>query len=50
MHDIYESTADAIERVIPKLMEEGYQIVNVAELAYYKGKTLENGMVYHSIR
>ena len=50
MHDIYESTADSIEMVIPKLLEEGYQIVNVAELAYYKGKTLENGMVYHSIR
>ncbi len=38
MHDIYPTTAKAIEHVIPKLIENGYQIVNVAELAYYKGK------------
>lgn len=50
MHDIYPSTAYAIEHVVPKLIENGYQIVNVAELAYYKGKTLENGKVYYSIK
>lgn len=50
MHDIYKSTADAVEAVIPKLIENGYQVVNVAELAYYKGKNLENGTVYYSIK
>ena len=50
LHDIYPSTAYAIEHVIPKLIKNGYQIVNVAELAYYKGKTLENGKVYYSIK
>lgn len=50
MHDIYPSTAYAIEWVIPKLIKNGYQIVNVAELAYYKGKTLENGKQYYSIK
>lgn len=49
MHDIYPTTAYAVEHVIPKLVENGYQIVNVAELAYYKGKNLENGKVYYSI-
>ncbi len=50
MHDIYPSSAYAVECVIPKLIENGYQIVNVAELAYYKGKTLENGTTYYSIK
>ena len=50
MHDIYPTTAKAIEHVIPKLIENGYQIVNVAELAYYKGKNLENGKAYFSIK
>ena len=50
MHDIYPTTATAIENVVPKLVENGYQIVNVAELAYYKGKNLENGKVYYSIK
>ena len=50
LHDIYPSTAEAIEHVIPKLIKNGYQVVNVAELAYYKGKNLENGKIYYSIK
>lgn len=46
MHDIYESTAEAVEIIVPKLKEMGYQIVTVSELAGYKGKTLEAGKVY----
>lgn len=46
MHDIYESTAEAVEIIVPKLKELGYQIVTVSELAKYKGKTLEAGKVY----
>lgn len=47
MHDIYGTTAEAVERVIPELVAKGYQIVNVAELAYYHGIEPENGVVYH---
>ncbi len=32
MHDIYPSTADAVERIVPDLIKEGYQIVTVTEL------------------
>ena len=32
MHDIYPSTADAVEEIVPKLVEKGYQIVTVSEL------------------
>ncbi len=32
MHDIYPSTADAVEKIVPALIEKGYQIVTVSEL------------------
>lgn len=32
MHDIYPSTAKAVEKVVPELIEKGYQIVTVSEL------------------
>ena len=46
MHDIYDSTADAVEIVVPKLKEQGYQIMSVSEMAAYKGKDLELGKAY----
>lgn len=50
MHDIYSATASAIEIVVPKLIEEGYQIVSVSELFYYKNIELKNGYVYGNAR
>jgi peptidoglycan/xylan/chitin deacetylase (PgdA/CDA1 family) len=49
MHDIYDSTAEAVEILVPKLKEQGYQIVSVSELARYKGKTLELNKAYGEI-
>lgn len=46
MHDIYSETIDAALELIPKLEQEGYQLVTVSELAEAKGQTLENGKVY----
>lgn len=48
MHDLFPGTAEAVERAVPVLVEEGYQIVNVSELAYYYGVALENGKAYYS--
>lgn len=31
-HDIYDSTADAVEELVPELIEKGYQFVTVSEL------------------
>jgi peptidoglycan/xylan/chitin deacetylase (PgdA/CDA1 family) len=31
-HDIYDITADAIERIVPELIFQGYQLVTVSEL------------------
>lgn len=41
MHDIYDSTAEAAEILIPKLKEMGYQMVTISEMAQYKEQTLE---------
>lgn len=46
MHDIYTETIDAALELIPKLEQEGYQLVTVSELAQAKGQILENGKVY----
>ena len=45
-HDIWEATAQAMERVIPSLLERGYKLVTVSELMRYSGVTLESGIVY----
>lgn len=50
MHDIYESTAEAVEIVVPKLKEQGYQIMSVSEMAHYKGKELELNKAYGKIQ
>ena len=46
MHDIYRATANSLEKVIPELLEEGYQFVTVSELLYYKGVEMKAGNVY----
>ena len=46
MHDIYKSTLNSLDIVIPELLDRGYQIVSVSELFYYKEINLEEGKVY----
>ena len=50
MHDLYASTAAAMETVIPELIARGYTLVTVSELAEYKNQQLKNGQAYTSIR
>jgi peptidoglycan/xylan/chitin deacetylase (PgdA/CDA1 family) len=46
-HDLYGTTATAMERVIPELLRQGYQLVTVSELLYHShGGVLEAGRVY----
>ena len=45
-HDIYETTVDSIEQIIPALKEQGYELLTVSELAEAKKKTMKNGEVY----
>ncbi len=48
MHSIHGCTADAVEYLVPWLLEQGYQLVTVSELAHYRGVELENGKVYYN--
>lgn len=48
MHDIYDSTAEASEEIIPWLVNQGYQLVTVSEMMYYRGVTLRNGVTYYN--
>ncbi len=45
-HDLYETTVAAMERAIPDLIAQGYQLVTVSELLEGNGKILEAGKVY----
>lgn len=37
MHDLYGSTVDAVEKVVPELAEKGFQMVTMKELIELKG-------------
>lgn len=49
MHDLYESTAKASQTIIPALVERGYQLVTVSELAECRGGMKDTG-AYHNFR
>ena len=49
MHELYETSLQALEIILPRLYAEGYQVVSVGELALLQGKTLEVGHAYRAI-
>ncbi len=46
MHDIHTESIDAAIVLIPKLIEAGYQLVTVSELAAARGIGMQNGTSY----
>ncbi|MDD2979090.1 MAG: polysaccharide deacetylase family protein [Hespellia sp.] len=46
LHDIHEWSVQAAIEAIPQLINNGYQLVTVSELAELKGYTMENGGTY----
>lgn len=48
MHDIYPTTAKAVKRIVPYLIEQGYQVVGVTEMLQAKngGKAPKAGEQY----
>lgn len=47
MHEIYDSTAEAVEKMVPKLIKKGYQLVTCEELIKAKtGKAPKAGTQY----
>lgn len=39
MHDIYDTSAEAVKIIIPELIERGYQLVTISELNQYRDDT-----------
>ncbi|MDD6264991.1 MAG: polysaccharide deacetylase family protein [Clostridia bacterium] len=50
MHSIHGTTAQAMQRIVPKLISMGYQLVTVSELGYYRGSPLKAGQRYYSFQ
>ncbi len=50
MHDIYNSTVDAVPKVIDELRAQGYEFVTLTELAEIRGVELKSGISYGSFR
>ena len=50
MHENYNTTATAMETLIPQLVAEGWQIVSVSELFKAKGLELKDGSVYNNAK
>lgn len=50
MHSLYKSSVEALEYVIPWLLDQGYQVCSVSEMFNARGITLENGQVYSLVR
>ena len=52
MHDLIETTGDstwqATAEIVPWLLEQGYELVTVSEMAAAYGFTLEPGSIYYS--
>jgi len=47
LHDIHAPTAQAMERVIPRLIADGFQLVTASELLYHRYGALQPGAHYY---
>lgn len=47
MHDLYSTTVDASEVIIPELISQGYKLVTISEMAELRGIKLEAGEDYY---
>ena len=50
MHDIYDSTVEAVGGIIDDLRVQGYEFLTVSELAEVRGVEMVNGVAYGSFR
>lgn len=46
MHDLYPTTADAVEYLVPELIKQGYEFVTVSELFERRGIEIKAGELY----
>lgn len=50
MHDIYDTTVDAVPVIIDELRKDGYDFVTVSELAKIRDIDLSSGVSYYNFR
>lgn len=50
MHELYSQSGDAALQIIPALVNQGFQLVTVSEMAAAKGYNLQAGKLYSSFR
>ena len=50
MHDSYNRTIEAVDKLLPILYSKGYQVVSVSELAKIKGVNLERNTSYRKFK
>lgn len=50
MHDLHAETVDATEKLMEYLTSEGYQVVTVSEMGYYRRGGLQTGVRYGSLQ
>lgn len=48
-HEIYDSTAEAIKKIVPELVNQGYQLVTVSEMLKYSKIDVENLKFYYNL-
>ncbi len=48
-HDAYDSSASAIEELLPILYSKGYQVMSVSELFKLKNVPLEKNKIYYNV-
>lgn len=48
MHDIQDSTANAVQELVPELIRRGYYLATVSEMFQAKGIPMENGQKYRA--
>ena len=47
-HEIYDETAKAIEKIVPELVDRGYQLVTVSDMLKYLGIDVNNLSYYYN--
>ena len=50
MHELYETSYQALDEILPWLYVNGYNVVSVSELAKLKNKPLEAGHAYYNFK
>ncbi len=50
MHDIYDTTVEAVPKLIDSMRQNGYEFVTIPELAKERGSSLESGVAYYNFR